>query len=65
MKLQKLPSSRLILRGNMRLLVYDHDIQGKIIVEAMHFKKLSASRVKILARRLETAVVAQLSELSD
>ena len=32
----------------MRLLVYD--IQGKIFVKAKHFKKLSASRVKILAR---------------
>ena len=32
----------------MRLLVYD--IQGKIFVKARHFKKLSASRVKILAR---------------
>ena len=44
----------------MRLLAYD--IQGKIIVEARHFKKQSASRVKILARRPETAVVAQLSD---
>ena len=32
----------------MRLLVYD--IQGKIFVKARHFKKLSASRVKIPAR---------------
>ena len=32
----------------MRLLVYD--IQGKMFVQARHFKKLSASRVKILAR---------------
>ena len=31
----------------MRLLVYD--IQGKIFVKARHFKKLSASRVKILS----------------
>ena len=36
----------------MRLLV--HDIQGKIFVKAGHFKKQSASRVKILARQ-ETA----------
>ena len=32
----------------MRLLVYD--IEGKIFVKARHFKKLSASRVKIIAR---------------
>ena len=47
----------------MRLLVYD--IQGKIFVKARHLKRQSASGVKILARRPETAklsVVAQRSE---
>ena len=46
----------------MRLLVYD--IQGKIFVEARHFKKQSASRVKIRARRelQKFSVVAQHSE---
>ena len=46
----------------MRLLVYD--IQGKSFVKARQFKKLSASRVKLIARwKLQkSSVVAQRSE---
>ena len=44
----------------MRLLVYD--TQGKIFVKARHFKKLSASRVKMLAGTAKSSFVAQRSE---
>ena len=45
----------LILRENMRLLV--DDIQGKVFVKARHFKKQSASQVKMIknTRSPETA----------
>ena len=47
----------------MRLLVYD--IQGKIFVKARHFKKQSASRVKIQPRSPETAKFSVVSQRSE